>query len=43
MNNIMTVVDDSEVSAVISAITDAAYTGNNGDGIVFVSDVVHPC
>lgn len=40
MNNVMTVVDDSEVSAVISAITDAAYTGNNGDGIVFVSDVV---
>lgn len=40
MDSVMTVVDDSEVSKVISAITDSCYTGKNGDGIVIVTDVV---
>ena len=39
MVSIMTVVGDSEVDAVISAISDSTYTGKNGDGIVIVSDV----
>ena len=39
MVSIMTVVSDSEVDAVISAITESTYTGKNGDGIVIVSDV----
>ncbi|MDH5658594.1 MAG: P-II family nitrogen regulator [Nitrosopumilus sp.] len=40
MDSVMTVVDDSEVSEIISAITQSAYTGKNGDGIVIVTDVV---
>ena len=40
MTNVMTVVADSEVSKIIDAISEAAYTGSNGDGIIFVSDVV---
>ncbi|MDH5432263.1 MAG: P-II family nitrogen regulator [Nitrosopumilus sp.] len=39
MDSIMTVVDDSEVPKVISAISQAAYTGKSGDGIVIVTDV----
>ena len=39
MVSIMTIVEDSEVESVISAITDSTYTGKNGDGIVIVSDV----
>ncbi len=40
MDSIMTIVDDSEVSKVISAISESCYTGKNGDGIVVVTDVV---
>ena len=39
MESVMTVVDDSEVSKVISAITQSAYSGKSGDGIVIVTDV----
>jgi len=39
MDSIMTVVDDSEVSNVVSAISNAAYTGKSGDGIIIVTDV----
>src|SRR5690606_24881968 len=37
--NIMTVVDDSEVEKVIKAILDTASTGSSGDGKIFVSNV----
>ncbi len=40
MDSVMTIVDDSEVSKIVSAITTSCYTGKNGDGIVVVSDVV---
>ncbi len=36
---ISTIVDDSEVEKISKAISDAAYTGNGGDGIVIVSSV----
>jgi len=39
MDSVMTIVDDSEVSKVVSAISQAAYTGKSGDGIVIVTDV----
>ena len=35
----ITVVDDSEVEKVSSAIADAAFTGKGGDGIITVSSV----
>ena len=35
----MTIVEDSEVSKIISAISEVAYTGKSGDGIVIVTDV----
>ncbi len=38
-NTIITVVDDSKVDSVISAITDAASTGTKGDGKIFVSSI----
>ena len=41
MDFVMTIVEDSEVPKVISAITDSAYTGKSGDGIVIVTDVAH--
>ncbi len=37
--SLMTVVDDSEVEAVISAITNAAGTGSKGDGKIFIFSV----
>jgi nitrogen regulatory protein PII len=40
MDSIMTIVEDSEVPAIVSAISQAAYTGKSGDGIVIVTDVV---
>lgn len=40
MVSVMTVVEDSEVSKIIEAISKATYTGKNGDGIVVVTDVV---
>ena len=36
---VSTIVDDSQVDTVISAIADAAFTGSAGDGIVTVSNV----
>jgi len=38
-DTITTIVDDSKVDAVVKAIMDAAYTGEKGDGKVFVSTV----
>ncbi|QMU54039.1 MAG: P-II family nitrogen regulator [Nitrosopumilus sp.] len=40
MDSVMAIVDDSEVSKIISAITQSCYTGNSGDGLVIVTDVV---
>ena len=36
---VSTIVDDSKVEAVINAISDAAYSGKAGDGIITVSTV----
>jgi len=36
---ITTIVDDSEVEKVSTAIADAAFTGKGGDGIIVVSNV----
>lgn len=38
-NSVTTIVNDSQVDAVVSAISNAAFTGKPGDGIVFVKDV----
>ncbi len=38
-DTITTIVDDSNVDAVVKAIMDAAHTGAKGDGKVFVSAV----
>lgn len=39
INTIVTVVDDSKVDSVISAIADAASTGKKGDGKIFITSV----
>lgn len=39
LNTVITVVDDSKVGAVVSAIIDAVHTGNKGDGKIFVTNV----
>jgi nitrogen regulatory protein PII len=36
---ISTIVDDSQVETVLSALADAAYTGGSGDGIVTITNV----
>jgi nitrogen regulatory protein P-II 1 len=36
---VTTIVEDSEVEKVSTAIADAAYTGKGGDGIIVVSNV----
>lgn len=36
---VSTIVDDSKVDAVITAISEAAFTGRGGDGIIVVSNV----
>ena len=36
---IVTVVQDSMVASVVSAIIDAAHTGEKGDGKIFVTDL----
>jgi nitrogen regulatory protein PII len=36
---IVTVVHDSAVNSVVSAIMDTAHTGNKGDGKIFVSNI----
>ncbi len=38
-NTLITVVDDSKVDPTVSAITDAASTGNRGDGKIFISTI----
>ena len=38
-SSIITIVDDSKVDAVVSAIADAVYTGKPGDGIISVTNV----
>lgn len=39
INTVITVVDDPKVGAVVSAIIDAAHTGNRGDGKIFITNV----
>ena len=39
IDTIVTVVNDSKLDAVVSAIIDAAYTGSKGDGMIFVSTI----
>jgi len=39
IESIMTVVDDSKVDAIVSAIIDTASTGSKGDGKIFVTTV----
>jgi len=36
---VITIVDDSEVEKVSTAIADAAFTGKGGDGIITVSNI----
>ena len=36
---IITVVDDSKVDSIITAIIEIAHTGQKGDGKIFISDV----
>lgn len=38
-NSVTTIVEESQVDAVMSAISNAAYTGKKGDGIIFVRNV----
>lgn len=39
IDTLITVVDDSKVDSVVSAIMNAANRGNNGDGMIFVSTI----
>ena len=39
IDTITTVVDDSKLESVISAIMDVTHTGSSGDGVIFVSAV----
>ncbi len=39
IDTIITVVNDSKLDAVVSAIIDTAYTGHKGDGMIFVSTI----
>lgn len=39
VDTIVTVVDDSKVESVLSAILEAGYTGTKGDGKIFVSNI----
>ena len=39
IDTITTVVDDSKVDSIVSAIMDSAYRGNDGDGMIFVSTI----
>ncbi len=39
IDTVTTVVNDSKLDAVVSAIIDTAYTGSKGDGMIFVSTV----
>ena len=37
---VVCIVNDSKVDPVLSAISDTAYSGEKGDGMIFVSDVI---
>ena len=39
IDTITSVVGDSKVDTVVSAIIDAAYSGKEGDGVIFVSTI----
>ena len=39
LNTVITIVDDPKVGSVVSAIIDAAHTGNRGDGKIFITNV----
>ncbi len=39
IESVMTVVDDSVVDVIVSAITDAASTASKGDGKIFISSI----
>jgi nitrogen regulatory protein P-II 1 len=39
VDTIVTVVDDSKVESVLSAILEAGYSGTKGDGKIFVSSI----
>jgi len=39
VSTVTTIVDDDKVESISSLIADAASTGNNGDGIIIVSNV----
>jgi len=39
LNTVITIVDDSKVGDVVSAIIDAAHTGKRGDGKIFITNV----
>src|SRR3989304_6060656 len=39
VDTIVTVVDDSKVDSIVSAISQAAYSGSKGDGKIFVSTI----
>ncbi|MGY5144331.1 MAG: P-II family nitrogen regulator [Candidatus Nitrosopumilus sp. bin_32a] len=39
IDTLITVVDDSKVDSVVSAIMDVANRGNDGDGMIFVSTI----
>jgi nitrogen regulatory protein P-II 1 len=39
VDTVVTIVDDSKVESVLSAILEAGYSGTKGDGKIFVSNV----
>ncbi len=39
IDSITTIVNDSKLDAVVSAIIDTAHTGSKGDGMIFVSTI----
>lgn len=39
IDTITTVVEDSKIDSVVSAIMNTAYRGNGGDGMIFVSTI----
>ena len=39
IDTITTIVNDSKLDAVVSAIIDTAHTGSKGDGMIFVSTI----
>ena len=39
IDTVVTVVDDSQVDSIISAICEAAFSGTKGDGKIFVSNI----